>query len=511
MNTFRRIALLLTLLLAVLPAHAQTTRKKTTRKKAVATKVAKKKPTAKGKKKAPPADDTSPSDTGDVASPQPMVFGEPDDSAAPSDTPKAPESRPALATPAKAPPPASTPPVKPDGRPSLANSAVAPSAGSGPVALFSVPRSAGAAEAAVRLETELRNHLQRGGDVPFVDLGLAFPPSEPLPLTKADGLFEEGRSAYDNLDPETAEARFREAAAAYEKAPGDLRPQRLSETYLFLGASRMLNGDTAGAKESFLRSVVADASTRPDKALFGQDVQKAFDDARAEVAAQPAGTLVVDSLPAGAQVRVRGEDVGVTPLKGVSVAPGRHPVVVSLPGHTSYAQLAEVKPAGSTEVKATLEPGPGLSAIREAAVRAGSQAAFESETLPPETAAIADRLDARYLVLAAVSQDKKGRFAAELQVWDVRTQARLRGVEIDLSGKERDQSPAATAEKVRGFINGAMAPRVAESTGSGESLLKRPWFWAVVGGVAAVTAGAVYVVTQDNGRPFNPVSGGVGF
>ncbi|WP_338867474.1 PEGA domain-containing protein [Myxococcus stipitatus] len=510
MTTFRRLALLLTLLLAVLPAHAQTTRKKTTRKKAVATKVAKKKPAAKGKKKTPPADDTSPSDTGDVASPEPMVFGEQD---APSDSPKAPEHKPkpALATPVKAPPPASTEPVKPDARPSLANTPATPSTSAGPVALFSVPRTQGASEAAVKLEAELRGHLQRGGDVQFVDLGQAFPPPEPLPLTKADGLFEEGRGAYDNLDPETAEARFREAAAAYEKAPGDLRPQRLSETYLFLGASRMLNGDAAGAKEAFLRSVVADASTQPDKALFGQDVQKAFEDARAEVAAQPAGTLMVDSLPAGAQVRVRGEDVGVTPLKGVSVRPGRHPVVVLLPGHAPYAQLAEVKASGNTEVKATLEPGPGLSAIRDAAVRAGSYAAFESETLPPESAAIADRLDARYLVLAAVSQNKRGYLSAELQVWDVRTQARLRGVEIDLSGKERDESPAAAAEKVRGFINGAMAPRVAESTGSGESLLKRPWFWAVVGGVAAVTAGAVYVATQDNGRPFNPVSGGVGF
>jgi len=510
-NTFRRIALLLTLLLAFLPAHAQTTRKKSARKKAVSTKSVKKKKPVRDVKKAPVVEDTDSADTSDVASPEPMVFGDPDAAPPDSDKPSAHPVKPApatVATPVAPPPPSTGAPEKPSTRPSLAST---PAVSTGPVALFSVPRASAASAAALKLEAELKRHLQRGGDVQFVDLGTAFPPPEPMPLTKADGLFEEGRAAYDNLDPEVAEAKFRSAAEAYEKSPGELRPERLGETFLFLGASRMLNGDTVGAKESFLRSVVAEPSTRPDKALFGQDVQKAFEEARTEANARPSGTLVVESQPAGAQVRVRGQDVGVTPLKGISVPAGHHAVVVSSPGYTSFAQYTEVKSTGSAEVKATLEPGPGLSAIREASVRAGSKEAFESETLPAETGAIAERLDARYLVLAAVSQDKKGRLQAELQVWDVRTQARLRGVEIDLSGKDREKGPEAAAQQVRDFINGAMSPRVAESSGSGMSLLKRPWFWAVVGGAAAVTAGAVFVATQDKGRPFNPITGGTGF
>ncbi|MFP2911991.1 PEGA domain-containing protein, partial [Pyxidicoccus sp. 3LFB2] len=66
--------------------------------------------------------------------------------------------------------------------------------------------------------------------------------------------------------------------------------------------------------------------------------------------------------------------------------------------------------------------------------------------------------------------------------------------------------------QVRGFVNGAMAPRVAESRGLRTDFLKKPWFWAVVGGAAAVTAGAVFVASQDKGPGgWNPVSGGVGF
>ncbi|MFP2932508.1 PEGA domain-containing protein, partial [Pyxidicoccus sp. 3LG] len=206
---------------------------------------------------------------------------------------------------------------------------------------------------------------------------------------------------------------------------------------------------------------------------------------------------------------VRGRELGVTPLKGVDVPAGPHPVVVQLPGYTPYAQYADVKSAASTEVKAQLEPTPGLSAIREAATRGASEQAFDQDVPPAEARAIGERLGARYVVLAAVTKDKKGRNQAELQAWDLKSKARLRGVEIELAARDGKRSPSAAADQVRGFVTGAMAPRLAEKSGSGDSLLKRPWFWAAVGGAAAVAAGTVYVVTQQGGRPFNPITGGV--
>ena len=123
----------------------------------------------------------------------------------------------------------------------------------------------------------------------------------------------------------------------------------------------------------------------------------------------------------------------------------------------------------------------------------------------------AEQRRARYVVLAAVTKDKKGRNQAELQAWDLSSKARLSGVEIELAARDGKRSPSAAADQVRGFVTGAMAPRVAERSGSGDSLLKRPWFWAAVGGAAAVAAGTVFVVTQRDGRGFNPITGGVGF
>jgi len=484
-NTFRRFALLFALLLAVLPSHAQSPQKKASTKKPPVTNAVKKAPP---KKKVPGTNQTNTATT-DVTSPEPMVFGEPDAK---------------QGTPAEN----ATPVAPPQPTPVKDMQAVT---ASNPVVLFAVARTPTAAEAAAKLEAELLHHLRTGGGVELVDLGAAFPPSAPLPLTKADTLFEEGRIAYDNLDPEAAEVKFKAAAEAYTQSPAELSPKRLAQTYIFLGASRQLNDNMAGATEAFMQAVVAEPSLRPDSALFSQEVQTAYSAAQASVRALGAGTLVVSSQPAGARVRVRGQDVGVTPLRGVELPAGSYPVVVSLPGYAPSATYTKLKPAYTTEVKAKLEPSPGLAAVRDAASAAATQKAFDQDVVPAEARALGDRLSARYVVLAAVSTDKKGRAEAELQAWDLRSKARLRGVEIELASPDARRGPAAAADQVRGFVNGVMPPRVAESGGSRTAFLKKPWFWAVVGGAAAVTAGAVFVASQDNGRPFNPVSGGVGF
>ncbi|WP_244171635.1 PEGA domain-containing protein [Myxococcus virescens] len=488
MTTFRRTSLLLAFMLATSPAYAQSTRKKKSSKKPPATTQPVK------TTKAAPADDAD----GDE-SVEPRAFGSPNEDAETAVTPLVSPDAPAVARPAAAP--------GASGEPAVASAAVT---ASGPVALFAVARTSAVEEAAVKLEDELLSRLKASG-VALVDLGAAFPPSPPASLARADTLFEQGRTDYDNLDPESAEAKFLAAAEAYTKHPAELSPERLAKAYLFLGASRMLNGDSTGALDAFKRAVVAEPSTTPDAALFGQDVLKTFDQARADVKARPAGTLVVESKPAGASVLVRGQELGVTPLKGVELPAGQHPVVVSLPGYSAFSQYTEVASAKSTEVKATLEPTPGLSAVRDAAVHASTEQAFERDTPPPEARAIGERLNARYVVLAAVARGDKGHLQAELQAWDLRSNARLRGVEIALAPGAKKNGPDAAADQVRAFVTGVAAPRVAESH-SFSTLIKRPWFWAVVGGAAAVTAGAVYVATsQDKSRPFNPVSGGVGF
>ncbi|MBJ6763146.1 PEGA domain-containing protein [Myxococcaceae bacterium JPH2] len=434
---------------------------------------------------------------------------EPPESVTPSEPLAEPASTPAK-TPAsttKTTPAVATPVKTPEPLPSRVKEAPVPAVASSQVALFATARQPQAADAAAKLEGELMRMLRSRNDVEFVSLASAFPPAPAMPTPKADALFDEGRSAYDNLDPEAAAAKFKAAADAYTQQPADMRAEKLGETYLMLGASLLLNGDMPGARTAFTHALVAEPTTRPDTALFGQDVQKAFSEAQAELAKQAPGTLTVESIPEGATVLVRGREVGTTPLKGVTLPPGGYPVVVQLAGYTSYATYTEVKAAGPASVKSKLEPSPAHSALREAATRASTAQAFDANVAAPEVGALAERLGARYVVLAAVSQDKKGRFQSELQAWDLRTKNRLRGLEVELAARDGKHSLTYAADQVHTFLTGPVVPVDGPTPTASAAVWRKPWFWAAVGGTAAVAAGVVFVATQDKGRGFNPVSG----
>lgn len=53
-------------------------------------------------------------------------------------------------------------------------------------------------------------------------------------------------------------------------------------------------------------------------------------------------TLVVDSVPAGAQARLDGVDVGVTPVD-IEVTPGEHTLELSAEGHAVFEQVVDVE------------------------------------------------------------------------------------------------------------------------------------------------------------------------
>jgi hypothetical protein len=240
---------------------------------------------------------------------------------------------------------------------------------------------------------------------------------------------------------------------------------------------------------------------QPDNGLFGGEVQSAFLEAQEEQRKKGLGTLSVESQPSGAKVTVRGKELGDTPLKDVTLPAGRHAVVLTRPGYAPYAVLQEVSSTQPAVVKAELEPAPGLGALLDAAGHAASEKAFDADVMPPEANALAERLGARYVVLAAVQRDRKGHPRAELQAWDTRTQSRLRGVTIVPGSK--DETELAAADRVHAFVTGALKPGTPMAL---PAIMKKPWFWAAVGGAAVVTAGVVYYATSSQ-PGYNPISG----
>jgi hypothetical protein len=367
------------------------------------------------------------------------------------------------------------------------------------VVVLAVPAGPQASDSAIRVEAELRGALGARPDVEMVDLSSIFPPPAPASLREGDALFEEGKNLYNDLDPEAAAKKFLAAAEFYQQHPAVTKAERLGRVYIFLGASHLLNGAKAAAREAFTRALLAEPTLQPDSKLFGQDVVNAFNAASEAYPHLPRGTLAVSSVPAGAQVSLHGQPVGTTPLKDVELPAGSHQVVLTLPGHIPSGAFHPVRSGERNEFRATLASIPGLAEVQGLAAQASTPQAMRSDALPAQVTTLSERLGARYVVLATVKQDKKGRVENELHAWDVQTKNRLRGLKF---GAEDARGRQEALDKVHAFVTSHTLPTSPTAPPTAmPDMVKKPWFWATVGGVAVATTAGILMATQGNSRP----------
>jgi hypothetical protein len=84
------------------------------------------------------------------------------------------------------------------------------------------------------------------------------------------------------------------------------------------------------------------------------------------------GLLKVDADRPGAEVRIDGQVVGVTPYAG-AVPSGEHQVVITLAGFLPAERQVTVPHQGSAQIRATLEPIPGVAVVEPARPKAGDK------------------------------------------------------------------------------------------------------------------------------------------
>jgi hypothetical protein len=109
-------------------------------------------------------------------------------------------------------------------------------------------------------------------------------------------------------------------------------------------------GDVAGAYAA-LGVVLAD----PNKDELGADKLQAAASRQRELGAVPAD-LLVTTTPAGAHVQVSGVDVPTPTPLSLRLAPGRHELVISLPGYESQRLPITAAPGAQLRPNVTLLP-----------------------------------------------------------------------------------------------------------------------------------------------------------
>lgn len=169
---------------------------------------------------------------------------------------------------------------------------------------------------------------------------VAQPAPEPTPEQR-----EAARAAYTRGQALFAEGKFADARVAFQDAYSAV-PNPI--VLVSIGECQLRLGNFEDAHEAFTR-YLADRPDAPERA----DVEAKL----AQISAMPA-TLLISSAPAGATLRIDGQDTGkVTPAE-LSLTRGAHTLELSLAGHSAITEPITAKAGVRHELHAELQPLP---------------------------------------------------------------------------------------------------------------------------------------------------------
>ncbi|MCU0698128.1 MAG: PEGA domain-containing protein, partial [Myxococcaceae bacterium] len=333
-----------------------------------------------------------------------------------------------------------------------------------------------------------------------------------MPGNRAPALIKEGTDAVDNLDFDTASAKFTEALTFLDQNPAVADAKEASTLHLHLANIALQTGGKPGLKqaaEQVMKAVILNPQLELDPKYFGPDVKKLVDKALVDINKAPKAQLTIASLPLGAEVSFRGAVLGVTPLAEAPVVPvGRHLVTIKKPGFRPAGAFVSVTKDGG-QISLELSEAEGYAKARKA--MASLVPSNLGKGIPKEAREVAETMKARFLIVAEVGAGGVG----PLEVWDVETRSRLKDLELPNDGAYgpvvdkvkaflANPSPVAVATKADPSVKDTAEPD------SGDSVFSKWWFWAVVGGVVvAGTATGIGVAAAQGAPPprpaFNPV------
>ncbi len=335
--------------------------------------------------------------------------------------------------------------------------------------------------------------------------------------------FQRAREAYDNLELDRAIKLLERTARALEAGvDSGLDLDLYTQVLIYLGASKLLVGDSAGGRRIFSKLAGINPRAEINPMIFPPSLVSAFEQETEKLSAQPGGSLDLRSKPAGATIWIDGRERGATPRHLTDLRPGAHVVRLTRLGYRPVGALVQVPAGGQETFSPTLIAMAGAERMRFLASRLDSAVVKDRYPGTVDEAlrwAKADRLF--FVVGEALAEAVR----IDGYHFDGLASERLRARRVDLDGSAPDFDARARAffkslyldrvlDKPAGLAWVDLDPDPAKvpggtppgpSTGSSngdQGILKSWWFWTVVGVVVAGGAGVALGLTlSKDGQP----------
>jgi len=229
------------------------------------------------------------------------------------------------------------------------------------LAAFAFGRGKAGARTAVDVQRALRELVPTTGTHRHVDMLKNLHPGQVPPrmdaLEEARVLLEEGKAAYEQLDLETAQSKFREALKKYEFGYGFLdKPAPLLECLMYLGATWVLVGEPEKAQRLFTRAQSLPGRKVLDPNLFPPNIQDIFNQAAERSQQLPVGSVTLVSTPMGAEILVDDTYRGGSPAKVDKLRAGVHLVRAGKDGYLPWGGRINVAAGKHKQLRLKLRP-----------------------------------------------------------------------------------------------------------------------------------------------------------
>ncbi len=250
-------------------------------------------------------------------------------------------------------------------------------------------------------------------------------------------LYSQGKRAFDDLNPELAQKKFRQLLAESRGLGPHLRKSELKllvNTYLLLGVVDLMSGNERTGKEHFERALLLSPSVKLSSLIDEKDKLATFRTVRRELSSRPLLTITFKSYPR-AEVFLNGEFVGVTPLR-YQLRAGEHYVVFKRDGFFSTGKFVKFK--GRRVFRMSLRPIGEWKRWEKLGAKA-AQHTGPAAKYPHPVKVMAELTQTNYILVASVKTVGGEKFEVRAAIYDAESQRQLSWggafFQLDLSGK----------------------------------------------------------------------------
>lgn len=246
------------------------------------------------------------------------------------------------------------------------------------MAAFAFGRGRDAARVSVDVQRALRERIPTTGRYQPADIQAVLAPdsgeARRVALEDAGRLLGEGKLAYEQLDLEQAQAKFRLALKKYEYGYGYLeRSAPLVECLMYLGATQVLVGEPEKAERLFLRAHDLPGRKVLDPNLFPPNIQEIFQQASRRTETAPRGKVRLLTSPQQAEVVVDDIYRGASPLEVDGLRADVHLVRALKDGFRAWGGRIRASTDRRRTFKMKLKPLPGQKGFSERHSRMASE------------------------------------------------------------------------------------------------------------------------------------------